>query len=216
MAGKFSDLGSQYFLGTVCSNTTKETEWTLHLYTDDITPTDSSTEGSFTEATGGGYSEQTIDVDESFIDSVTISTSSAANPTQINATSHGLTTGDYITIANHSGASSNINGTHQVTVVDADNFTIPVDLSGGGGTGGTLSRGMQISSVSGIYQAAANEIPFVFSGALTGSLSVRGYYLMAGTIYLGGEKFSDTYTPTTDGDILRVTPTLKMSYGTAQ
>lgn len=216
MAGTFADTGAQYYLGVVNSTTTKETEWTVHLYTDDITPTDSSTSGSFTEASGGGYAAQTIDMAAAFIDSVTITSSSAASPTNILATSHGLTTGDYITIKNHSGSSTNLNGTHQVTVVDTDNFTIPVNLgSGTGGTGGTLSRGVQISSESGIYQFAANPIPFYFTGALTGSATIYGYYLLANTTFIGAEKFSDTYTPTTSGDILNVTPVMKMSKGTA-
>lgn len=216
MAGTFADTGAQYYLGVVNSNTTKETEWTVHLYTDDITPTDSSTSGSFTEASGGGYSSQTVDMDVAFIDSVTITSSSAANPTNILATSHGLSTGDYITIANHSGSSTNLNGTHQVTKVDADNFTIPVDLSSGtGGTGGTLSRGVQVSSESGIFQIESNPIPFYFTGALDASASIYGYYVLANTTFIGAEKFSDTYTPTTSGDILNVTMLLKMSKGTA-
>lgn len=216
MAGTFADTGAQYFLGVVASDTSKETVWTLHLYTNDVTPTDSSTTATFTEASGGGYSSQSIDPDASFIESVTITSSSAENPTKITATAHGLATNDYITIANHSGSSVNLNGTHQVTKIDDDTFTIPVDLSGGsGGTGGTLSRGFEVSSVGGIYQIAAEAIPFRFSGALDSSLSIRGYYLLANTTYLGGEKFDDTYKPTTDGDILNVTPKLKMSKGTA-
>lgn len=217
MAGIFADTGAQYFLGVVVSNTTKETEWEIHLYTDDITPTDSSTALSFTEASGGGYGAATIDANESFIESVAITSSSAANPTNILATSHGLTTNDYITIANHAGSSTNINGTHQVTVVDTDNFTIPVDLSGGtGGTGGTLSRGLQVASDTGIFGATSEPVPFFFTGALDSSLSIRGYWVETGDgTFIGAEKFGDTYKPTTSGDILNVTIDLKMSKGTA-
>lgn len=215
MAGTFADTGAQYFLGVVLSNTTKETVLTLHLYTNDVTPTDASTAGTFTEASGGGYGSASIDPDESFIESVAITSSSAANPTNILATSHGLVTNDYITIANHSGASTNLNGTHQATRVDDDNFTIPVDLSSGsGGTGGTLSRGLQVASTGGVFGAVSEPVPFVFTGALDGSLAVRGYWLQANSTFLGAEKFGDTYTPTASGDILNVTIDLRMSKGT--
>ena len=217
MSGTLADTGAQYILGVVGSDTTKETVWTIHLYTNDYTPTDSTTTSDVTEATGGGYSSQSIDPDVSFVDSVTITSSSAENPTNILcASTHGYTSNDYVTIANHSGSSTNLNGTHQVTVVDTTNFTVPVDLSAGtGGTGGTTSRGFEASSSSGIRQLQANPIPFYFTGALTSSASIYGYYILANSTFIGAEKFSDTYTPTTSGDILNVTVTLKLSKGTA-
>lgn len=220
MTGRLADTGAQYILEAIAvqADQSLETEWTVHLYTNDFTPTDSTTEGDLTEASGGGYSSQTIDVEQTFIDSIAISSSSAASPTQITTSSaHGLATNDYITIKNHSGSATNINGTHQITKVDSTNFTIAVDLSSGGGTGGTLSRGFQSSSSGGIRQIEANEIPFVFSGALDASASVYGCYFKtasAGT-FLGAVRFGTTYTPNTDGDIVGVTPRFKLSYGTA-
>ena len=72
--------------------------------------------------------------------SVVITSSSVANPSQILcAASHGLATGDSVLIAGHSGSSPSINGRHVVTLVDADEFTIPVNVTVGG-TGGTISQ----------------------------------------------------------------------------
>jgi len=70
-------------------------------------------------------------------DAVTITSSSVANPTNIlTAAAHGLTSGDSVLIAGHSGSTPDINGYHTVTVVDATNFTIPVNVTVGG-SGGT-------------------------------------------------------------------------------
>lgn len=71
--------------------------------------------------------------------SITITSSSIANPTNINATAHGLINGQSVVIAGHSGSTPSIDGEHIVTVVDADNFTIPVNVTTGG-TGGTVSN----------------------------------------------------------------------------
>jgi hypothetical protein len=71
---------------------------------------------------------------------VTISSSSVANPTVITtATPHGLTTGDKVTIASHSGSTPSINGTYAVTVTNANTFTIAVQVTVGG-TGGTATK----------------------------------------------------------------------------
>lgn len=68
---------------------------------------------------------------------VTITSSSAANPTNILCDGvHEYTTGDTVVIAGHSGSTPSINGEHTVTVIDTLNFTIPVNVSSGG-TGGT-------------------------------------------------------------------------------
>lgn len=70
---------------------------------------------------------------------IAITSSSVADPTVIVSASHGLTTGDVITIATHSGSTPAINGTHAVTVLTSTTFTIPVNVTVGG-TGGTLQK----------------------------------------------------------------------------
>lgn len=73
-------------------------------------------------------------------DPVTITSSSVDNPTVITtAAPHLLLTGDGILIAGHSGSTPDINGVHIVTVLTADTFTIPIQVTVGG-TGGTSTR----------------------------------------------------------------------------
>ena len=65
---------------------------------------------------------------------VSIVDSTAANPSNIQSIRHGFVTGQEVIISGHSDAG--LNGTHVATVIDIDNFTIPV--LGSGGTGGTV------------------------------------------------------------------------------
>uniref|UniRef100_A0A6M3XL52 Uncharacterized protein n=1 Tax=viral metagenome TaxID=1070528 RepID=A0A6M3XL52_9ZZZZ len=70
---------------------------------------------------------------------VSITSSSVANPTVITtAAVHGLTTGDSILIAGHTGSTPALDGTHVVTVVSTTTFTIPVNVTVGG-SGGTMT-----------------------------------------------------------------------------
>jgi len=89
------------------------------------------------ETSGDGY-----DVIAEVGDAVDIVSSSAATPTVITATAHGLITLDSITISDHDGSDDDdgVNTSHQVTYLTDDTFSIPVDLTGGGGTGGTLRQ----------------------------------------------------------------------------
>jgi hypothetical protein len=68
---------------------------------------------------------------------VAITSSSVADPTVITSATHSLVTGDVITIAGHTGATPDINGSWPVTVLTTTTFTIPVSVTVGG-TGGTL------------------------------------------------------------------------------
>lgn len=80
---------------------------------------------------------------------IPITSSSVANPSVITTpVPHGLTTGDSVVIAGHSGSTPSINGEHTVTVVSTTTFTIPVNVTVGG-TGGTFRRG---KTVNGGYQ----------------------------------------------------------------
>lgn len=63
-----------------------------------------------------------------------ITGNTAANPTVVTSTAHGLTTGDQITIY-QSNSTPSIDGTYTVTVLTADTFSIPVDVSVLGTTG---------------------------------------------------------------------------------
>jgi len=60
-------------------------------------------------------------------------TYSAANPTVVTSTAHGLTSGDAVSNSGSTGTVS-IDGNRIVTVTDADHFTVPVDATAGGGS----------------------------------------------------------------------------------
>lgn len=64
----------------------------------------------------------------------TISSISVADPTVITSASHGLTSGDEITIYN-SDSTPSIDGTYEVTVLTGDTFTIPLEVTSSGSTG---------------------------------------------------------------------------------
>lgn len=74
---------------------------------------------------------------------VVVTSSSVGNPGVIlTAAPHLLNTGDTVIIAGHTGSTPSINGTHVVTVIDGDQFSIPVNVTVGG-TGGTMQREYQ-------------------------------------------------------------------------
>lgn len=63
---------------------------------------------------------------------------SAANPTVVTVASHGLVTGDSVDISGTDKAA--LNASHTVTVVNANTFTVPVDLSGGAASAGVMQK----------------------------------------------------------------------------
>ena len=66
----------------------------------------------------------------------TITGYTAANPTVCTSAGHLLSTGDYTDIQNSNGTVK-IDGHRQVTVLDANTFTVAVDCTAGGGTSAT-------------------------------------------------------------------------------
>jgi hypothetical protein len=86
---------------------------------------------------------------------VPIASSSVANPSTITTSvPHGLTTGETVLIAGHTGSSPSINGEQPVTVVTATTFTIPVNVTVGG-TGGTLVKGKTVNGGVGYLEMTA-------------------------------------------------------------
>jgi hypothetical protein len=63
---------------------------------------------------------------------------SVANPTHITAVGLKLQNGQWVTIAGSTGGTPSINGNWQVTVLDADHFTIPLNVTSAG-SGGTVT-----------------------------------------------------------------------------
>lgn len=64
-----------------------------------------------------------------------ITAASIANPTVITAVAHGIANGDTVVVAGDTTATPTINGTHVATVLTADTFTIPVNVTGAGSDG---------------------------------------------------------------------------------
>jgi hypothetical protein len=104
---------------------------------------------NFGYATGNGsVVDAALTVSEvGYIHSIAITSNSAANPTVVTcAANHGYQTGETVTIAGQSGTVS-INGARVVTVTGATTFTVPVDCTAGGGTGGTAALTICSSSM---------------------------------------------------------------------
>lgn len=68
-----------------------------------------------------------------------ITSNSQANPTVVTCTGHGYQTGDVVVIAGVAGSNADVNGTRTVTRVNDNTFTVPVNCSTAGGTGGTAT-----------------------------------------------------------------------------
>ncbi len=71
---------------------------------------------------------------------VALTSNTQASPTEFTAAApHKLVTGDTVTIAGVAGADADPNGNRVVTVTSATKFTVAIDCSTAGGTGGTAS-----------------------------------------------------------------------------
>jgi transcriptional regulator with XRE-family HTH domain len=69
---------------------------------------------------------------------VVLVSSTAANPTRFTTAAHRFIRGDIITIAGHVGSAAPVNGDQSITATsDPNHFTIALDATLGGGTGGT-------------------------------------------------------------------------------
>lgn len=71
---------------------------------------------------------------------VTLTSNSQANPTScLTAAAHSFQTGDSVLLAGIAGANADPNGTRTATRVDSTHFTVPIDCTTAGGTGGTAT-----------------------------------------------------------------------------
>jgi putative tail protein len=70
-----------------------------------------------------------------------ISSNSVANPTVVTtSTAHGFLTGDTVRIANHTGSTPAINGDWVCTVISSTTFSVPANVTVGGGASGSVKR----------------------------------------------------------------------------
>lgn len=71
---------------------------------------------------------------------VTMATNTQANPTVFTVTAgHSFQTGDTVVIAGNASSNADPNGTRVATRVSATQFSVPIDCSVAGGTGGTAT-----------------------------------------------------------------------------
>jgi len=96
-----------------------------------------------------------------------------ANPGQVTSNNHGLSNGDMVTFTNVQGMLQLNGNTYTITKIDANNFTIGIDTSGGGfgtfilGTGVYTTNNATISTLYGILSPWGlnfNFGTFTFSG----------------------------------------------------
>lgn len=70
---------------------------------------------------------------------IALTSNTQANPTVFTSATHTYQTGDTVVIAGVTGANADPNGTRVVTRISATQFSVPIDCSVAGGTGGTAT-----------------------------------------------------------------------------
>ena len=89
---------------------------------------------------------------------VPITSNSQANPSVVTTpVPHGLTSGDIVLISGVSGSNADINGERVATVITTTTFSVPVNASTSGGTGGTFVRANSVNGGVGYLQVTAGS-----------------------------------------------------------
>lgn len=93
------------------------------------------------------------------------------------------------------------------------------EAAGGGYTAQTLTMGSTwvVTPANDPSDAIYAQQTFTFTGALTTNPTIYGYYVTdADGVVLWAERFTTSFTPTTNGDNIKITPKFQMSSGTPQ
>lgn len=90
------------------------------------------------------------------------------------------------------------------------------DAAGGNYAAITLDKNSWTTALNGnISESTQNEQTFTFTGNLTGNAAVYGYFITdANNAAIWAERFGNNFTPTNNGDTIKITPKLQMSNGT--
>lgn len=106
--------------------------------------------------------------------------------------------------------------TSNTTPADTDIATTYTEAAGGGYAAKTLTNGSWTVTTANDPSDATYAIQtWTFTGALTGSATIYGYYVVdADGTLIFAEKASATYTPANNGDQYSVTPKFQASKGT--
>lgn len=87
---------------------------------------------------------------------IPITSNSAANPSVVTTpVAHGLTTGQVVLISGVAGSSADINGERTVTVISPTTFSVAVNATGSGGTGGSFVKASTVNGGYGFQQVSA-------------------------------------------------------------
>src|SRR5204863_3906660 len=70
---------------------------------------------------------------------VSLTSNTQANPTVFTSATHLFQTGDTVTIAGVVGSNADVNGSRVVTRISSTSFSVPVNCTVAGGTGGTAT-----------------------------------------------------------------------------
>lgn len=96
---------------------------------------------------------------------IPIQSSSVANPTVITTqVPHKLATGETVVIVGHTSTPS-LNGEQTVTVLTPTTFTVPVNVTVGGGANGTFTKGLTVAGGTGYLEVTAHDL-----GTYTGAV----------------------------------------------
>lgn len=115
---------------------------------------------------------------------IAIGTISTGTPANIQATGHGMTTGDVVFFPVATGSTPNLQGLYFIaTVVDANNFTIPEDVTVGSSATGTI----QSYSTSGLSTLPYNVTATALTTALNTVLTTLGYPNVTASILSNGD-----------------------------
>lgn len=143
-----------------------------------------------------------VDKDYSGVADLVIANSSVANPTSITTNQpHGLTTGDRIRIEGHEGSTPALDGDYAVTVTSHSTFTIPVNVTAGGG-GGTVRRIYTREYLAtDLFTSYLDDYGITLDAAMSTGVDIESPVFKDVTL-----REALDYIATITGDIWRITP----------
>ncbi len=106
--------------------------------------------------------------------------------------------------------------TNDITPADTDTAATYTEASGGGYAAKTLTNGSwTITVANDPSDAVYAEQVWTFTGPLTGSATIYGYFVVdADGTLIYAERLGQSFTPSQNGDQLKITPKFQLSKGT--
>ena len=108
--------------------------------------------------------------------------------------------------------------TNDYTPVDTSTDANFTEAAGGGYANKVLANGSwTITPANDPSDAVFAEQIWTFTGPLTGNATIYGYYIVDNNgsgVYIWGERLAASFTPSQNGDQLKITPKFQISKGT--